>query len=333
MPRLIWTPEMDREAVELLGAAESQYAAWQDWQRKETARRSVGYETFRSRARRLRDREQPANDVVANDTRPEAPLTSAEPFMVFSDTHAPDHDKAATALTLRVAHDLRPKFAVHIGDLFNGASVSSHQRYDDDDPKLLSDELRSAEEFVEQLSAIPGCKMTITLGNHDMWLQRRVHEKLPGLVGMVSIDKALRLSERGWNVRPYREPHMIGDTMFVHDQEHCGVRAHEQVLAKAGANIVMGHTHVLAITYRGTLIGRRMFGASVGHLASEHATRHLTRTTDRHTHQLGFATGVLTASGQIHMNLHPIIVTPGAYSCVVNGKEYRIETQHPRSVA
>lgn len=317
---------MDREAVELLGAAESQYAAWQDWQRKETARRSVGYETFRSRARRLRDREQPsaANDVVANDHEPAERL---QRILFVPDSHWPLVDRVAWNVMVVAAQALRPDVIVVLGDYLDMASMSAHPPSDLDGESNAIAEASKARDGLDQLDAIGATRKIFLEGNHEHRLQRQIVQRLPALHGAVTIRGLLELERRGWEWYPYRTIARIGKLVCTHDMRDAGPTAHERALQKAGTNVVIGHTHAMGVAYRGDATGRRKVGAVFGHLTAPEATRYDSPVRVDHFHQLGFGTGTLLPDGAVVLQAHPILVDEHGYRAVVDGQLYQIRSQ------
>jgi len=328
MTRLIWTPEMEREAVELLGAAESQYDAWQDWQRQEPRRRSVGYETFRSRARRLRERA--ANDVVANDTRPTERLRRV---LFVPDSHWPLVDRVAWNLMIQAAQALRPDVIAVLGDYVDMASMSAHPQSDLDSESSVTSEIEQSLAGLDQLDALGATRKIFLEGNHERRLQRQIVQRLPALHGAVSVRGMLGLEQRGWEWHPYQRLARIGKLVITHDMRDAGSTAVERALQKAGTDIVIGHTHAMGVVYRGDATGRRKVGAVFGHLTAPEATRYDSPVRVDHFHQLGFGTGTLLQDGAVVLQAHPILVDSEGYRTVVDGKLFQIQSQHPRSAA
>lgn len=334
MTRISWTPEMDRLALQCLAAAESQWSAWEDWRSKAgSMAAAVGYEAYRARATRLRDREQqPANDVVANDVRPAEPQRLQRVLFV-PDSHWPLVDRVAWNVMILAAQALRPDVVVVLGDYLDMASMSAHPANDLDGESNAITEIAKSREGLAQLNALGASRKLFIEGNHERRLQRQIVQRLPALHGAVTARGLLELDAAGWEWYPYQQLAHVGKLVITHDMRDAGSTAVERALQKAGTNVVIGHTHAMCVTYRGDATGRRKVGAVFGHLTAPEATRYDSPVRVDHFHQLGFGTGTLLPDGAVVLQAHPILVDSEGYRTVVDGQLFQIRTQHPRGAA
>lgn len=328
-----WTPEMDARAVRCLAAAETQWSAWEEWRAPGGAAAEVGYEAFRARARRLRDRQPPANDVVANDVQPAEPQRLQRVLFV-PDSHWPLVDRVAWNVMILAAQALRPDVIVVLGDYLDNAALSSHPRTSLDGESSTTAEVKASLDGLNQLDALGATRKVYCEGNHEFRLQRETAQKLPALYGAVTIQGLLGLAERGWEWHAYHNKARVGNMVVSHDIGNSGQNAHKTAMDVAGGPIAIGHTHAMGVAYRGDAFGRHKFGAVFGHLASIAALKHyMSEVKVEHFHQLGFGTGTIAPDGEVFVQCHPILVDSEGYRTVVDGQLYQRRTQHPRGAA
>lgn len=238
-------------------------------------------------------------------------------ILIVPDCHRPYHDERAWQLMLKAARRLRPHIVVVLGDFVDCYQVSDH----DKDPARLEsfdDEMLSGNEGLDELEAstplASGTRHFIA-GNHEQRLERLLWRQAPQLHTRVTIQKELRLKERGWTYTPYRESLRIGKLYFTHDEGTAGMKAHETARATFESNVVIGHTHRMAVSYRGTAKGTSNFGAMLGWLGSVDKIDYTHKVKARQW-QHGFGVGYLLKSGVVHLQAVPIV----GGACVIEGR-------------
>ncbi len=240
----------------------------------------------------------------------------AERILFVPDTHAPFHDQEAWNIMLLAAQVFRPTMVVHLGDMADCYSVSTHSR----DPKrvtLLEDELCVVKDLLAQLGSLPSVRRKIFIGgNHEDRLRRYLWDKAPALYGLVSIPELLGLERLGWEWFDYGDGTRIGKLYVTHDLGFAGRYGVRRSLAAAGCNIVIGHLHQMCVVYDGSAMGDTHVAACFGWLARAdvaHDYKHKIKAMKEYQH--GFGLGYMTPDGDVHLRGVPIVNG----SCFIEG--------------
>lgn len=234
--------------------------------------------------------------------------TRLKTIMVLGDCHMPYHDKAAWRLFLKCLRILKPDVFVNIGDFVDSHAMSRHTK-DPNRETLFRKELEQPKYAVSFLEAElpPGCRKIWTLGNHDMWLENRVREKMPELEGMLTIEKELRLREHGWEVVPYGQAVKVGKAHFSHEFGHSGKNCGRETLAAVGDNAVFGHSHRASVIYGGTALGTPHVALNVGWLGDKKSATYAHAVQKNRDWQHGFGLIYMQPSGVVHAHFVPFI--------------------------
>jgi UDP-2,3-diacylglucosamine pyrophosphatase LpxH len=230
-------------------------------------------------------------------------------ILLVPDAHHPYSDPKAWALLLKAGKRIKPDFIVVLGDLIDCYSVSSHLR----DPSrrlTLEDEIESANEALDQLDDLGAKTRHYAAGNHEFRLDRYLMSNAPEVVGLgvARIDKLLRLKERGWGYTPYGRSYRVGKLNITHDVNgQAGAMAHSKAQAAFGGNVVIGHTHRMAVSYSGNLRSETHVGAMLGWLGDANATDYNHIAQSKRDWTLGFGVGVMEPNGNVHLQAIPIV--------------------------
>lgn len=238
-------------------------------------------------------------------------------LLLVPDTHRPFHSEKAWRLMLKAAGVFRPHIIVVLGDFADCYSVSAH----DKDPRRKEDfetELHSVNKGLDELDALGAQKKYFVAGNHEHRLDRFLTTSAPPLFSMLKIEKLLRLKERGWHYTPYQRSLRLGKLHITHDEGNAGPQAHEKARASFEGNCSIGHTHRMAVSYRGNARGESHVGAMFGWLGDVTKIDYTHRVKAQQW-QLGFGIGYMLESGSVHLQAVPIV--RGA--CVVAGRLVR----------
>jgi UDP-2,3-diacylglucosamine pyrophosphatase LpxH len=234
------------------------------------------------------------------------------------DVHVPYHDHRAWALFLRAARAFRPHTLVVLGDFGDFYSTSRHIKNPNRSRDLAS-EVSACNAALDELDELGVRDKRFCEGNHENNLERFLSDKAPELFNVVSAAKLFRLAERGYDLTPYKSFGRIGKLYYSHEVGYCGERAHTQSANAVGSNLIIGHTHRLAVSYRSTVIGKHHVAVSSGWLGDAAAAEYMHRARTRDWH-LGFSIGHLVeSSGVVHVSPIPII----DYTCVIGGRLIR----------
>lgn len=238
-------------------------------------------------------------------------------WLIIPDCHIPYHSKPAWALLLRAARVLKPDRIVALGDFADCASISHHSK----DPSRIgrfASELGAVNQCLDDLESLGAKQHHYIQGNHEHWLERLLMEKAPELCGLDSLTwpVLLGLQDRGWTYTPYRQHLKLGRVYFTHETGKAGANAHQQARATFESNVVIGHTHRLAIAYSGNAQGKAHVGAMFGWLGDVTRVEYAHRVQALRDWQLGFGTAHVESNGTVHLQAIPIING----KCVVEGK-------------
>lgn len=171
-------------------------------------------------------------------------------WVILSDIHHPEHDKAAVKAALSFIKRNKQKIAgvVLLGDNMDCNNISRHTKgkprlrmrgglikdFENFDKDILKEVEASIEKDTERV---------IFLGNHEDWVEQWLDEN-PEFEGLISIDKILKLSERGWEVVAQGDHRQIGKAYLVHgDQMGGGMHVAKKLVDNYCATCIMGHVH------------------------------------------------------------------------------------------
>ena len=237
------------------------------------------------------------------------------------DVHVPYHDKGAWSLCLRAIKEFNPDVVVVLGDFADFYAVSSH----DKDPRRSNDlqwELEEVRKAIDELeiAASNARRLVYVCGNHEERLERYLKTKAPELFGLHKIPELLTLDDF-WEFIPYKDHIQIGKLYLTHDTGSAGATAHEKARSDFDGNTIIGHTHRIAFSVRGSLRGAAHVGAMFGWLGDPARTDYMHRVKASKDWAHGFGVGYMEPSGVVH--LVPIVIVNG--SCVIEGKLISVE--------
>ncbi len=233
------------------------------------------------------------------------------------DTHHPFHAIKPWQLMLRALKSWKPHRIVIAGDFLDCYSVSAHSK-DPSRVDQLDVEIGSANLGLDELDALGAKDKHYICGNHEHRLQRYLHDKAPALAGSLSLQQLLRLKQRGWTWTPYMSHLKIGKLHLTHECGNCGPMAHQKAREAFGGNVVIGHTHHMAVSYAGNSRGESHVGAMFGWLGDPTMIDYMHRVRASKW-QHGFGIGHMLPSGVVHLQAVPIV----SGVCVVDGKVVR----------
>ncbi|QFG25467.1 metallophosphoesterase [Actinomadura sp. WMMB 499] len=208
--------------------------------------------------------------------------------VIISDLQIPYHDRRALKNVIRFIGDYQPDLVGQIGDLNDyetpsrwnlGTKLEYAQR-------VRSDSEVTKTEFLGPLREVYNGPVKIWEGNHDLRPRTYLSDKAPALAEFADdLHFAKLLDFETFGVE-LAEPFLkLGpDTVGIHGHEIKGMSQIAGTTAynhaqKAGANIVMGHTHRLGIR-RGTTGNSSTgfttrWGFEVGHLMAPEKAQYL----------------------------------------------------------
>ena len=156
---------------------------------------------------------------------------------------------------------------IQLGDMFDCHSVTGHLR----NPRKARLMIEERDAGWAQFSPLRKVLMRtakrwdITMGNHEIWLMKRLWADAPCLEGLL-VNDPLRLHEHGFNVVPYRRMLKVGKVFFNHDIGGAGPHAAQRALNTVQGNIIQGHTHRASMVVETNAKGVAHFGITAGWL-------------------------------------------------------------------
>jgi hypothetical protein len=178
-------------------------------------------------------------------------------IIVGSDCHYnPKYVTTAHRAFVQCVKHLKPKYVILNGDLFDFASISAHHRIGWQHHPSVKEELEETQARLADIEAVrpAGCKLLITIGNHDLRFSGKLSNVLPQYEGIKGFDIAdhTPLWKWYWSI-------MVNGTCMIKHRWHNGIHAVYNNILKSGTSFVSGHLHSLKVTpwtdYTGTRYG------------------------------------------------------------------------------
>lgn len=237
-------------------------------------------------------------------------------LLIVPDAHAPYHDERAWRLLKKIGRHFEPHTIIHIGDLADFYTVSSHSK----DPtriQQLEDELLIVRGLRADLDRLGAKRKVFIEGNHEDRLRRYLQDKAPELFSLVSTDRLLGLTANGWEFVPYRSSTKIGKVHFTHDTGHSGKYTTARALETFQHSVVIGHHHACQYMVEGDATGRYRIGAQFGWLGDVKRVDYLHKVKAQRQWSLGCGIGYHERkTGAVYLTPLPFV----GYSACVEGK-------------
>jgi hypothetical protein len=206
---------------------------------------------------------------------------------------------------------------VTLGDFGDFYCTSRHSK-DPTRSRDLQTEIDSCNAALDQLDTLGAAEKYFVAGNHEDNLSRYLMSNAPELYGIVKVERLFRLRERQWRYVPYKHYVKLGRIYVTHDTGLAGATAHTRSASKFGSNLVIGHTHRVAISYNTTVTGKSHVAAMFGWGGDPTKAEYMYKA-NMTDWCLGFGVGTVDPAGNVHLQACPVI----DYSVVVDGKLYK----------
>lgn len=200
-------------------------------------------------------------------------------IVVISDTQMPYENKRVLRNVIKFVGDYQPDEVYQIGDLMDYPTPSrwSKGSRGEFEQLVLKHSQYGKRHFLEPLRKVYDGPVGILEGNHDERPRVYLQKYAPALAEFSAVFHFAELLDfDGFGVDLIKPFHKVGpDTVLIHGHEIGGMSQIAGTSAynhatKAGANIVMGHTHRLGVRrHTAQHIGgkpTRRWGFEVGHL-------------------------------------------------------------------
>lgn len=177
--------------------------------------------------------------------------------VVFSDAHIiPNIRSSAQKALLSVCKSINPDMIINLGDIFDFASISSHDKLSWENRFTLEEELQAGLDFMEDVhKSAPQAKKYFLFSNHDCRYNKFLAKHAPQFKGVKGFSLEDHIPSYWNNCMSLT---LNKNTIFLH-QYHGGVHAGYNNVVKSGISIVTGHTHLLEnkpfTDYNGTRYG------------------------------------------------------------------------------
>lgn len=182
--------------------------------------------------------------------RPESSRMS----VILPDIHHPEFCKPAfgAAMSFIDQNKALIERVVLLGDNMDCTNISRHTK---GKPRLRQrggiqkEFAKFHKEVLQPIESrvVKGTNLVFFLGNHEDWFEQWLDEN-PEFEGLVSIDRALGLKKRGWEVVPQGEHRCIGKAYLVHgDGVGSGMHVAKKLVDSFCSTAIMGHVHTAAM--------------------------------------------------------------------------------------
>ena len=241
-------------------------------------------------------------------------------LFIIPDVHAPYHDEAAWALTMKAAKGFKPDTVIQQGDWNDNYCISRFPKNPNREDNLESETETCRQQRTEVDELEPGRKV-FTEGNHEDRLPRYLMDKAPNLFDSVTTDKVFQYTANDWELVPYQDSIKIGQVYYTHDAGNSGKYPTKGALDTFQHSVCVAHHHRIQYFVEGNATGEHQVGASFGWLGDIDQVDYMHRIKVKRHWALGFGIGYMNEkTGVAHLAPVPIV----GYKAVVEGKEYRV---------
>lgn len=243
-----------------------------------------------------------------------------ERVLFIPDVHAEYHDYRAWSLMGKVMKSWRPVEVNILGDFVDCYPVMSYVK----SPKRSNSLVPMFKAANGLLDEIEGWKPKVKRffkGNHSARLETFIAKQAPELDGYISVERELRLQERGYTVIDYSSYLKVGKVYISHDAggSVTGRTAAHKALDIYQHSIITGHTHRMIYVVEANGIGETMLSAQFGWLGKLKDIDYSHKIASTKAFVLGFGIGYRNPkSGVLYAVPVPII----DYTCCVEGVLY-----------
>lgn len=176
--------------------------------------------------------------------------TDSKLGVILADIHHPDFCRPAFNAVLSFIQNNKDKISMValLGDNMDCTNISRHT---EGKPRLRTrggiakDFSRFNRDILLPLEAAiaPKTRQLFFMGNHEDWFEQWL-DKNPEFEGMVSFEKALDLSKRGWEIVAQGDHRRIGKAYMIHgDQVGYSMHVAKKLVDSFCATTIMGHVH------------------------------------------------------------------------------------------
>jgi hypothetical protein len=241
--------------------------------------------------------------------------------LFIPDCHFDHVDPKAFQLMLDVAQAFKPDEVVYLGDYWDLACLSSHER-DLRDPQYLIDEITEGIAAMDRVEILSKAKSFVFMaGNHMDRFRRFISNQAPQLYGAINVKDLFQIPYY-YKFFDYGQGghYKMGELVATHGSlgGQCPSVAH---LRKYGHSVITGHVHQLGAHFKTEFNGRETVGISAGWLGdSKTAAKYIK---DVPNWQQGFVLTWHKPNGQFWFQLVHIVNTKEGKECIYEGAHFK----------
>ena len=169
-------------------------------------------------------------------------------YLVTSDHHVPHQNPAAVKAILKMMDDVKFDGFFILGDYLDCGCISHWNKTKHktvEGQRLKSDFIAGnalLDEFDKRLPK--GAEKYYLEGNHEIWL-RDILEEYPQFEGLIDLEGALKLKERGYKFSKYNDFVHLGRLNLTHGI-YATTNSVKKHIDECKTNVMFGHTHTIA---------------------------------------------------------------------------------------
>jgi len=184
--------------------------------------------------------------------------------LCLPDIHFPDHDPRALKKALSLVKIRKPDRVVLLGDVVDFSAISRFPKSPrhTDFGRELQRVRPLLRQLYEALERVP--RVDWLAGNHEERLQKYLWRRAPELaeVGELTVPRLLEMPA-GWRYHPPRAYLSVHGVLVFHGFKWASNTCTHN-LGRYGCSSIQGHSHRLAVYYRGLPGGRVIAAAEAG---------------------------------------------------------------------
>ena len=165
---------------------------------------------------------------------------------------------------LEFCEDFKPDTTIIGGDMLDLPEISKHtERKKIEREKLrLNHTFELGNQILDRVDKFTGGEVVYEKGNHEGWLDLWVEEN-PAVEGLVSLEKNLRLVERGYKIIHENRAYKLGHAKFIHGWFTRDYHS-KPTVNRMGDNVFYGHAHDVQAYTNVNYDSQPLMGYSVG---------------------------------------------------------------------
>lgn len=176
-----------------------------------------------------------------------------EHWLVFADSHFPDHDAKWLSVMIQIGHAVGIDRIVADGDLFDVHSLSRHVQAADRPVRWVDERTQALEQIAYLRANFPGVPFDFIPGNHDRRVHKWIDANAVQLQGLFSLEFLLGLDDPQLQINTIHSGRIVvtDDLVIKHGtliSKHGGASVQKEI-EQAQSGVLMGHVHRAAMIH------------------------------------------------------------------------------------